>query len=83
MCESLFTLQNYDLFRLIANFLAFISPTCSDNRPHRRQIKQTVSKVDLSSSSPSKLTISTSSATKSLGHVARIVKLDKMNIFLP
>ena len=30
--------QSYAIFRPIANILAFISPTCSDNRPHRRQI---------------------------------------------
>ena len=31
--------QSYAIFRPIANFLAFISPTCSDNWPPRRQIK--------------------------------------------
>ncbi len=36
LCMNL--MQSYAIFRLVANFLAFISPTCSDNRPHRRQI---------------------------------------------
>ena len=39
--------QSYAIFRPNTNFLAFISPTCSDNRPHRRQIKQTRSKLVL------------------------------------
>ncbi len=54
-------MQSYAIFRPIANFPAFISPTCSDrstygrllptgrkNRPHRRQIAPTPSKLDLS-----------------------------------
>ena len=32
-------MQSYAIFRPIANFLAFISTTCSDNWPPRRQIK--------------------------------------------
>ena len=36
LCMNL--MQSYAKFRPVANFLAFISPTCSDNRPHRRQI---------------------------------------------
>ena len=47
MCEPLFTMQSYAIFRPIANFLPFISPTCNDNRPYRRQIKQTASKLVL------------------------------------
>ena len=39
--------QSYAIFPPVANFLAFISPTCSDNRPRRRQIKQTPSKLVL------------------------------------
>ena len=39
MYESLFTSQSYAIFRPIANILPFISPTCSDNWPPRRQIK--------------------------------------------
>ena len=36
LCMNL--MQSYAIFRPVANFLAFISPTCSDNRPYRRQI---------------------------------------------
>ena len=36
LCMNL--MQSYAIIRPVANFLAFISPTCSDNRPHRRQI---------------------------------------------
>ena len=46
LCMNL--VQSYAIFRPIANFLAFISPTCSDKHPHRRQIKQTPSKLVLS-----------------------------------
>jgi hypothetical protein len=37
--------QSYDENPLIANISAFISPTYSDNRPQRRQISQTPSKI--------------------------------------
>ena len=40
--------QSYAIFRPIANILAFISPTYSDNRFLRRQIAPTPSKLDLS-----------------------------------
>ena len=36
LCMNL--MQSYAIFRPVANFLAFISSTCSDNRPYRRQI---------------------------------------------
>ena len=38
LCMNL--MQSYAIIRPVANFLAFISPTCSDTRPHRRQIRQ-------------------------------------------
>ena len=42
-----FRRQSYDENPLIANIFAFISPTYSDNRPQRRQIRQTPSKLVL------------------------------------
>ena len=49
MCKSLITLQSYDDNRSNPrnSFKSF--PTCSDNCPQRRQIKQTPSKLVLSS----------------------------------
>ena len=46
LCMNL--MQSYAIFRPIANFIPFISPTCSDKRSHRRQIKQTPLKFVLS-----------------------------------
>ena len=40
--------QSYAIFRPVANFLAFISSTCSDTRPYRLQIRQTSSKSVMS-----------------------------------
>ena len=48
MCESLFTLQSYDEKYPFANILAIISLTSSDNRPLRRQIASSPSKLVLS-----------------------------------
>ena len=42
-----FRRQSYDENPPIANISAFISPTYSDNRPQRRQISQTPSKLVL------------------------------------
>ena len=41
LCMNL--MQSYGDFRLIANIIALISPTYSDNSPIRRQTAQTAS----------------------------------------
>ena len=43
-----FRRQSYAIFRHIVNFLAFISPTYSDKRLHKRQIKLSPSKLVMS-----------------------------------
>jgi hypothetical protein len=43
LCMNL--VQSYAIFRHIVNFLAFISPTYSDKRLHKRQIKLSPSKL--------------------------------------
>ena len=42
-----FRRQSYDENPLITNISTLFSPTCSDNRPQRRQIGQTPSKLVL------------------------------------
>lgn len=46
--ELVFKLGVRQIFPPIANISEFISPTCSDKHPHRRQIGPSPSKLDMS-----------------------------------